>query len=124
MSFVWLGLAVLVLPTPGGKAPDWIRSLMTLKPPMVPFPIIASVVLALVVHVAPDALGLGHGAARRGRQPGGAGAGGLVDPADQDDDVRAGGVLRRAVRHGAGRADHLRRCQHRAALHAAVDRRA
>ena len=25
MSFVWLGLAVLVLPTPGGKAPDWLR---------------------------------------------------------------------------------------------------
>ncbi|MCG6901870.1 MAG: ABC transporter permease [Rhodobacter sp.] len=52
MSFVWLGLAVLVLPTPGGKAPDWIRSLMTLKPPMIPFPIIASVALALIVHVA------------------------------------------------------------------------
>ena len=51
MSFVWLGLAVLVLPTPGGKAPDYIRSLMTLKPPFVPFPIIAAVVLALVVHV-------------------------------------------------------------------------
>ncbi len=52
MSFVWLGLAVLVLPTPGGAAPAWIRSLMTLKPPIVPFPIIASVVLALVVHLA------------------------------------------------------------------------
>lgn len=51
LSFVWLGLAVLVLPTPGGKAPDWIRSLMTLKPPMIPFPIIAAVVLALVVHL-------------------------------------------------------------------------
>jgi len=52
MSFVWLGLAVLVLPTPGGKAPDFIRTLMTLKPPYVPFPIIASVVLALIVHLA------------------------------------------------------------------------
>lgn len=51
MSFVWLGLAVMVLPTPGGKAPDWIRTLMTLKTPIVPFPIIASVILALVVHV-------------------------------------------------------------------------
>ena len=51
MSFVWLGLAVLVLPTPGGKAPDYIRALMTLKPPVIPFPIIASVVIALVVHV-------------------------------------------------------------------------
>ena len=52
MSFVWLGLAVLVLPTPGGKAPEYIRALMTLKPPGIPFPIIASVVIALVVHVA------------------------------------------------------------------------
>jgi ribose transport system permease protein len=51
MSFVWLGLAVMVLPTPGGKAPDWVRTLMTLKPWLVPFPIIASVVLALVVHL-------------------------------------------------------------------------
>lgn len=50
MSFVWLGLAVMVLPTPGGKAPDWIRALMTLKTPFVPFPVIASVILALVVH--------------------------------------------------------------------------
>lgn len=50
MSFVWLGLAVLVLPTPGGKAPEYIRWLMTLKPPAIPFPIIASVALALIVH--------------------------------------------------------------------------
>jgi ribose transport system permease protein len=52
MSFVWMGCAVLVLPTPGGSAPDWLRSLMTLKPPYVPFPILASVVIALGVHVA------------------------------------------------------------------------
>lgn len=52
MSFVWLGLAVLVLPTPGGKAPEYIRTLMTLKPPYVPFPIIISVLLAGIVHVA------------------------------------------------------------------------
>ncbi|MEQ9041011.1 MAG: ABC transporter permease [Silicimonas sp.] len=51
MSFVWLGLAVLVLPTPGGNAPEYIRSLMTLKPAYIPFPIIAAVVIALVVHV-------------------------------------------------------------------------
>jgi ribose transport system permease protein len=51
MSFVWLGLAVLVLPTPGGKAPDWVRSLMTLKPWIVPFPILASVVIAAAVHI-------------------------------------------------------------------------
>jgi len=51
MSFVWLGLAVLILPTPGGSAPDWLRSLMTLKPPFVPFPIVAALVIGLVVQV-------------------------------------------------------------------------
>lgn len=50
MSFVWVGIAVLILPTPGGKAPEWIRSLMTLKPALIPFPIIATVVIALIVH--------------------------------------------------------------------------
>ena len=48
MSFVWLGLSVLVLPVPGGQAPDWIRTLMTLKPPFIPFPILAAAVIAVV----------------------------------------------------------------------------
>jgi ribose transport system permease protein len=52
MSFVWQGLAVLVLPQPGGKAPDWLRALMGLHPPLVPFPIIAAAVIAIVAHVA------------------------------------------------------------------------
>ncbi|MEP4432112.1 MAG: ABC transporter permease, partial [Hyphomicrobiales bacterium] len=50
MSFVWVGVAVLILPTPGGKAPEWIRALMTLKPALIPFPIIATLVIALIVH--------------------------------------------------------------------------
>ncbi len=50
MSFVWQGLAILVLPTPGGKAPDWLLALMAVKPPIVPFPIVAAVIIALVVH--------------------------------------------------------------------------
>lgn len=50
MSFVWVGIAVLILPTPGGKAPEWIRALMTLKPALIPFPIIATLVIALIVH--------------------------------------------------------------------------
>lgn len=51
MSFVWLGIAVLLLPRPGGTSPEWIRWLMTLRPPVVPFPIIAAVVIAVVVHI-------------------------------------------------------------------------
>ncbi len=50
MSFVWLGIAVLILPTPGGKSPEWLRALMTLKPAYVPLPIIAAVAIALIVH--------------------------------------------------------------------------
>ena len=51
MSFVWQGLAILLLPKPGGKAPDWLLALMSFKTPFVPFPIIAAVVIALVAHV-------------------------------------------------------------------------
>jgi ribose transport system permease protein len=52
MSFVWLGVAVLILPTPGGKSPEWIAWLMKLKPPLVPFPIIAAILVAAFAHVA------------------------------------------------------------------------
>ncbi len=51
MSFVWSGLAVLILPSPGGAAPDWIRAIMTARPPFVPMAIIASVVIAVVAHL-------------------------------------------------------------------------
>ena len=50
MSFVWQGLAILLLPTPGGKAPDWLLGLMGFKPPFVPFPIVAAVVIAALAH--------------------------------------------------------------------------
>jgi ribose transport system permease protein len=51
MSFIWLGLAITLLPTPGGSAPDWLRGLMTLKPDLIPFPIIALAIIALVAHI-------------------------------------------------------------------------
>jgi ribose transport system permease protein len=50
MSFVWLGIAVLVLPTPGGKAPEWLQALMDVQIPYVPFPVIAAGLIGLVVH--------------------------------------------------------------------------
>lgn len=50
MSFVWGGLAVLILPSPGGTAPDWLRALMTLKPPLIPIAIIVPTVLAILMH--------------------------------------------------------------------------
>ncbi|WP_062015062.1 ABC transporter permease [Aureimonas sp. AU4] len=51
MSFVWLGLAVLLLPSPGGSAPGWLSGLVKLKTPLVPFAILASAALALLVHL-------------------------------------------------------------------------
>jgi ribose transport system permease protein len=52
LSFVWLGVAVLILPSPGGKAPAFLKGLMTLQTPVVPFPIIAAVLIGVIVHVA------------------------------------------------------------------------
>lgn len=50
MSFVWGGLAVLLLPSPGGTAPDWLRWLMTARPPFAPMAIVASILIAAVAH--------------------------------------------------------------------------
>jgi ribose transport system permease protein len=52
LSFVWLGIAVMILPSPGGKAPDWLKAIMTLQTPWVPFPIVAAVVIGFAVHLA------------------------------------------------------------------------
>ena len=51
MSFVWAGLAVLVLPAPGGTAPEWARAVMISKPPLVPMAIIASALIAVFAHL-------------------------------------------------------------------------
>src|ERR1700726_272810 len=51
MLFVWQGLAILVLPKPGGKPPAWLHDLMNFHVPYVPFPIVAAVMIAVLVHV-------------------------------------------------------------------------
>ena len=48
MSFVWQGLAILVLPKPGGSAPNWLQTLVNIQPPLLPFPIGATLVIAVV----------------------------------------------------------------------------
>jgi ribose transport system permease protein len=52
LSFVWLGIAVLILPSPGGKAPEWLTAIMGFQFPFVPFPIIAALVIGIAVHLA------------------------------------------------------------------------
>ena len=51
MLFVWQGLAILLLPKPGGKAPSWLHDLMNLRTPYVPFPVFAAILIGLLVHV-------------------------------------------------------------------------
>lgn len=51
MSFVWSGLAVLILPTPGGTAPEWLVAIMKSRPPGVPMAIVASLLIALIAHL-------------------------------------------------------------------------
>ena len=51
MSFVWTGLAVMILPAPGGSPPGWVRTLMTVRPPLIPMAIAASILIAIVAHL-------------------------------------------------------------------------
>jgi ribose transport system permease protein len=51
LSFVWTGLAVMLLPSPGGTSPGWLNSLMTYQTPLVAAPIVWSVVIAAVGHL-------------------------------------------------------------------------
>ena len=47
-SFVWLGLALLVLPSPGGAPPAWLPALLAWRPPVFPLPVLVSILLAAI----------------------------------------------------------------------------
>lgn len=51
LSFVWNGLAVLLLPSPGGTSPAWISTVMGYQTPFVAAPILWSTVIAVVGHL-------------------------------------------------------------------------
>ncbi len=118
MSFVWSGLAVLLLPAPGGSAPDWLRALMTAKPPFAPMAIVASALIAAGRASSGHALDAGgaHPGGRRQREDGRAGGHiGLVDTRRR---LRSCGLFRGAVGDDACGACDLGGRKHRAALHA------
>ena len=50
-SFVWLGLALTVLPMPGGNVPAWLTSFVRMHPPLVPLPIILALVPMIAAHL-------------------------------------------------------------------------
>lgn len=58
MSFVWQGLALMVLPQPGGRAPEWLSSLFEWRAPFAPLPVWLLLAMALIAH-----FGLAHTAA-------------------------------------------------------------
>ena len=122
MSFVWQGLAILLLPKPGGKAPGWL---------------LVDHGRQAAVHPLPDRRRRGHrggrlfradahvlwrDSSRVRRQCAGDRARRMVAAQSQDDAVRAGWRLWRAVGHGAGRHHHFGRRQYRQRLYAALDR--
>jgi ribose transport system permease protein len=51
MSFVWQGLSVLMLPTPGGRAPGWLLAVMGFHTPLLPFAIVAALVIGALVQI-------------------------------------------------------------------------
>ncbi len=51
MSFAWLGLAIIVLPAPGGHAPNWLIDFMSWRPPLLPLPVWFAVGLAVAGHL-------------------------------------------------------------------------
>jgi ribose transport system permease protein len=51
LSFIWNGLAVLLLPTPGGASPVWLTTVMGYQTPFVAAPIVWSTVIAVLAHL-------------------------------------------------------------------------
>jgi ribose/xylose/arabinose/galactoside ABC-type transport system permease subunit len=49
-SFLWVGFAILIMPRPGGLAPEWLSGLVRSRPPLVPVPVLIAVIAATVVH--------------------------------------------------------------------------
>ena len=46
-SFVWFGLALIVLPSPGGSVPGWLNDFWAWTPPLVPLPVLIAVAIAI-----------------------------------------------------------------------------
>ena len=64
MSFIWQGLAVLVLPQPGGTVPDWLVRMVAIKPAFVPLPVLAAFGIAAIAYLI--LMGPSYGAILRG----------------------------------------------------------
>jgi ribose transport system permease protein len=50
LSFVWNGLAVLLLPSPGGTSPGWLSTLMGFQSPVIPAPLLWTAAIGIGGH--------------------------------------------------------------------------
>ncbi len=51
LSFVWNGIAVYLLPQPGGTTPNWLATLMSYPMPGVPLPVVLTIAVAVIAHL-------------------------------------------------------------------------
>jgi|GEM_PF-1655760 len=51
LSFIWLGIAVIIQPRPGGMIPEAITGLVRYRMPYIPMPIVFAVMFALIGHL-------------------------------------------------------------------------
>jgi len=47
-SFVWLGLSLIVAPSPGGSSPAWLTSVANWNPPGIPLPLLVALIVAIL----------------------------------------------------------------------------
>lgn len=50
-SFVWLGIAVLILPRPGGEAPSWLAAAVRFKTAFLPLPVWIMIALSVLGYL-------------------------------------------------------------------------
>lgn len=50
-SFVWFGVALLVLPSPGGSVPGFLAAFWAWSPPLIPLPVLIAIVIAVVGYL-------------------------------------------------------------------------
>lgn len=50
-SFIWLGLGLSILPTPGGTVPGWLVTVMTVNTPVIPYPVIVAALAGGLAYV-------------------------------------------------------------------------
>jgi len=51
LAFVWSGLAIVLLPSPGGTSPEWIGAAMNYQTPWIAAPIVWSALIAWIGHL-------------------------------------------------------------------------